>query len=357
MNGAPLLSAVAAFAMTVSASARCEVIRVEDCGGRVLRAHLQGVAAPGEFVSAFCDAVGKVEGRLVEWQWYSAPSPIPSTGVLRFLGWFWGPRSIFCRLGLLFSPAGIFGRPCADFEVYVREMDSCCEVSQALEPAYHGRRGEITFPSRWVIDRVAPYVHELVHVYFPNGKRMLAEGIAEYMEYRFGTPPPDWDATSYPRCHLHQEALPLAWAIRIADEAALRVGTSRRRRAPDAPGVTGLDSIFTPEDLEQGFFLEDKTYPVAGSFVQFLVEDLKFADIAMPAPIGIDGDAFRRTLFLALYNVTPLNPFHPNESSEDRWEEIYNVTLKQLQTVWRECLEGGCFADCEPSLIPLGSDL
>jgi hypothetical protein len=63
------------------------------------------------------------------------------------------------------------------------------QISKSLVPAWSGRAGQMEFPSRRVIAREAAIAHELIHVFFPNGNRFLAEGLAVYVQTAIGGNP------------------------------------------------------------------------------------------------------------------------------------------------------------------------
>ena len=62
-------------------------------------------------------------------------------------------------------------------------------ISKALVPAWNGRAGHIEFPTWRVAARKAAIMHELVHVFFPNGNRLLAEGLAILLQAEIGGNP------------------------------------------------------------------------------------------------------------------------------------------------------------------------
>src|SRR3954464_8904465 len=59
----------------------------------------------------------------------------------------------------------------------------------ALVPAWQGERGRIGFDSGRVNGGRAADLHELIHVYAPNGNRFLAEGLAVYGHQHLGGHP------------------------------------------------------------------------------------------------------------------------------------------------------------------------
>src|SRR5215203_6026046 len=55
-------------------------------------------------------------------------------------------------------------------------VSSRFKISRSLVPAWSDQRGYMEFPAWRVVAGKAAITHELVHVYFPNGNRLLAEG-------------------------------------------------------------------------------------------------------------------------------------------------------------------------------------
>ena len=76
--------------------------------------------------------------------------------------------------------------PSADLRVFVSDE---YKISRALLPASIGQRGRMEFPAWKVVAGEAAITHELVHVYFPNGNRFLAEGLAVYLQATIGGNP------------------------------------------------------------------------------------------------------------------------------------------------------------------------
>ena len=62
-------------------------------------------------------------------------------------------------------------------------------ISRSLVPAWEGRAGSMEFPAWRVAARRSAIAHELVHVAFPNGNRLLAEGLAIYLQAEIGGNP------------------------------------------------------------------------------------------------------------------------------------------------------------------------
>ena len=175
--------------------------------------------------------------------------------------------------------------------------------AQSLRPQWTGKTGHMEFPAFRVATGEANVLHELVHVYFPNANRMLAEGLAVHLQQEIGA------NRSFPNFgeDLHRLA-------RIKLEAMLKL-TLRDVQ------LDTLAQITTPSRLmcRIGRSTVDGAWPyiLAGSFVRFLIESHglgKFHD---------------------LYLRTPLVPLQRNEGDPDRWREIYGFSLADLDLQWK----------------------
>src|SRR5215467_924084 len=76
------------------------------------------------------------------------------------------------------TTSGLY-QPRSDFHIFVSEV---YPRSRALIPAWLGQRGWMEFPAHRVVAGEAGLAHEIVHVLFPNGNRLLAEGLAVYLQ-------------------------------------------------------------------------------------------------------------------------------------------------------------------------------
>jgi hypothetical protein len=191
-------------------------------------------------------------------------------------------------------------------------------ISRALVPMWEGRNGTIEFPARRVVAGQAAIVHELTHVFFPNGNRLLAEGLAIYLQARLGRNPtfPNFSQPLHEAaCNRLYDVLP---AFRSDDTAVL-----------DEFHLVRLDAIPTPNPLtlEIGgrFCGEDKDgqvtlYCLAGSFIQFLI------------------DAYGLAHFQRLYAGTPLRVGELDAGSAKRWLEVYDRSLPDLEARWKVVL-------------------
>jgi hypothetical protein len=184
------------------------------------------------------------------------------------------------------------------------------KISKSLVPAWYGRSGNMEFPAWRVASRKAAIAHELVHVFFPNANRLLAEGLAVYLQSEIGGNPafPNFGA-------------PLHECARVR---ASEIGFEPLHLAQ-------LDAVATPGPLELAigpdFYGEEPRgqfclYAFAGSFVQFLIETQ-----------GIE--AFRK-----LYLQTPMVPLQQDAGSSGRWNDAYRRPLADLAVQWRSVIDG-----------------
>jgi hypothetical protein len=230
------------------------------------------------------------------------------------------------------------------------------------------------FPAWKIVAGEAALMHELVHVFFPNGNRMLAEGLATHLQASIGGNP------AFPNFGrpLHQVAaqvLDRMTAEAADDASADRSENQSPRRPPvtaplipakagnqdrqantsgpplargraefgtdpsnleacisgqetfaalDAVRLDQLDRIATPSGLRllvgmrvYGIESSAHTYPLAGSFVAFLIETR-----------GLER-------FRALYERTPLVPFARDAGAPERWREVYGVPVADLEREWK----------------------
>jgi hypothetical protein len=201
-------------------------------------------------------------------------------------------------------------------------------ISKSLVPAWSGRRGYMEFPTWRVASRKAAIMHELVHVFFPNGNRFLAEGLAVHLQDAIGGNP------AFPNFGkpLHRNVC----------ERLLEMMPHNSSEAPSGLGqirLAELDLIPTPNPLTlrvgAELYGEDQrgqafVYPIAGSFVQFLLETL-----------GIER-------FRSLYTQTQLLPLVLNAGSLDRWSDVYRMTLADLENEWKSMIVSEfSVANCE----------
>jgi hypothetical protein len=199
-----------------------------------------------------------------------------------------------------------------DLQVVVSDK---IRISKSLVPAWYGHAGYVEFPTWRVIARRAAITHELVHIFFPNGNRLLAEGLAVYLQAEIGGNP------AFPNFGrpLHE----LAWA-RL--QGILPDSARGDPANLDKIKLCELDKIATPAPLQlrvgENFYGEDADgqahiYPLVGSFVQCLIETH-----------GLDK-------FRSLYVRTPLVSLRQDAGRPERWAEIYGVSFAGLEREWK----------------------
>jgi hypothetical protein len=217
------------------------------------------------------------------------------------------------------------GFPIPELNIIVSDRYS---ISKSLVPAWSGRLGYMEFPTWRVAARKAAILHELVHVFFPNGNRFLAEGLAVHLQDSLGGNPafPNFGKPLHRNvCDLLLEKTP---PTSSEDPLGLR-----------QIHVAELDLIPTPNPLTlcvgAELYGEDKrgqafVYPIAGSFVQFLLETRRF-------------ERFR-----SLYTQTQLLPLVLNAGSPDRWSGVYCMTFADLENEWKSMIvREFAVANCE----------
>jgi hypothetical protein len=200
-----------------------------------------------------------------------------------------------------------------------------------LVPAWLGQRGWFEFPAHRVAAGQAAIAHEIVHVLFPAGNRMLAEGLAVYLQHKlfpdipvfpnFGLPLEkllvDFLETKYP-----ENAAEALWKMELEglervstpDKLCLRIGTD----------VFGARPEVTEIPLDQ----EKAIYALAGSLVGFLLEN------------PIKDDLLTENNFAELYKSTPLVPLARNAGAPDRWRTCYIndkacYSFAELGLIWK----------------------
>jgi len=191
-------------------------------------------------------------------------------------------------------------------------------ISRSLLPAALGQRGRMEFPAWKIVAGEAAITHELVHVYFPNGNRFIAEGLAIYLQARIGGNP------AFPNFGKPLHDLTRDLLRNMAPEFA-----DGSVRSLEGVRLANLDRIATPSHLRLRvglkLYQDDPTgqahiYPLVGSFVQFLIDTY-------------GTDAFRE-----LFARTPLTPFERNAGSPDRWTQVYGRSIEDIEMQWRSLI-------------------
>jgi hypothetical protein len=247
------------------------------------------------FKDSFCRAVKEVTSWLTENEWLPKATlpmpPLPGSGA--FL-----PR-----------------------EQLYSSVSNAYNISRALVPSWLSQRGWMEFPAVEVVAGDTAIAHELIHVFFPNGNRMLAEGFAVYVQQALFSQ--NRTNPAFPNFGENLDQL---------------VGLITCPRQPGFIGIpldkinlVALDWIAVPNELQLRagrvrVDLPPANYVVAGSFVQFLIEKTRPGD-----PPGMAMKRFRD-----LYLMTPLVPQHREPGDPDRWSSAYGTSLLSLQDEWRQ---------------------
>jgi hypothetical protein len=205
--------------------------------------------------------------------------------------------------------------PSVNLQIFVSDE---YKISRSLVPAAVDRRGRMEFPAWKVVAGEAAILHELVHVYFPNGNRLLAEGLAIFLQVTIGGNP------AFPNF-----GRPLHDMVRELARESLPEFTLGKPESLEKIHLADLDRIATPSPLRLrvGRYLYENTpagqayiYPMAGSFVQFLME--------------VHGT----NKFHGLFARTPLVPFGREAGAPDRWIDVYGLSLAELELQWRSMI-------------------
>jgi hypothetical protein len=182
---------------------------------------------------------------------------------------------------------------------------------KSLLPAAVGQRGRIELPAWKVVAGEAPVMHELVHVYLPNGNRFLAEALAIHLQDALGSNP------AFPNFGRPLDAVARDLVVKMVPE--FPDGLDKIR-------LTDLDRIATPSALRLrvglALYQDDPTgqahiYSLVGSFARFLIETHGVAR------------------FRTLYDLTPLKPLDREAGAAERWRVAYGVPLGDIEAEWK----------------------
>lgn len=216
-------------------------------------------------------------------------------------GWLTGPLKRPDPIGSV-APPWLFSLPDTDLRVCVSNR---YDHGGALLPATIGQRGLVEFPESRVASGTADITHELTHVLFPNGNRLLAEGLAVYLQQKIGVNP------AFPNFG------------KDLDQAVHDMLPSLGPHALDKIDLSAFDTIATPNDLivqiGDDWYQDDTSYLIAGSFVQFLIEHCGGTD-----------------KFYKLYMQTRLVPFGWNVGDPSRWSSFYGQSLEKIAARWKQ---------------------
>ena len=201
-------------------------------------------------------------------------------------------------------------------------------ISKSLVPAWSGRPGFMEFPTWRVASRRAAIMHELVHVFYPSGNRFLAEGLAVQLQDSIGGNPAFPNFGEPLHGIVFDRLLEMTKSASDEDPLGLRQIQLAELDGIATPGPLTLrvgDEVYGEDQRGQAF-----VYPIAGSFVQFLIETR-----------GIER-------FRSLYAQTPLVPLARSVGSLDRWHDAYCVPLADLENEWKSMiLSEFSTANCE----------
>jgi hypothetical protein len=161
-------------------------------------------------------------------------------------------------------------------------VDRSYRISKALIPSYRGNRGLMEMPLRGVRNNEGALLHEIVHIYAPNGNRFLAEGLAVYLHHRLAG----------------NGAFP---------NFGKSLDTEARDRLAQIESLDRLNGVRTPQPLGR-VLNEQSAYVLAGSFVGFLMEKYGLPE-------------FRKLYESGMY------------------ESVYGKPLETLEKEWRATLQ------------------
>lgn len=207
--------------------------------------------------------------------------------------------------------------PPADLQIFVSDD---CNISKSLVPAWFGQRGRMEFPAARVAAERAALVHELVHVYFPNANRLLAEGLAVHLQAELGAHPafPDFGRPLHALARdLLKDMLPRFTGANPAALAPLDLAALDRIAVPN-PLVLQVGEDLYDEDAHG----QARLYPIVGSFIRFLSEAHGIGRLR------------------ALYEQTPLDPFVCDSGRPERWSGTYGCSLADLAIEWKWMIAG-----------------
>lgn len=192
------------------------------------------------------------------------------------------------------------------------------KISKSLVPAWSGRPGYMEFPTWRVASRRAAIMHELVHVFYPNGNRFLAEGLAVHLQDSIGGNPAFPNFGEPLHGVVFDRLLEMTKSASDEDPLGLRQIHLAELDGIATPSPLTLrvgDEVYGEDQRGQAF-----VYPIAGSFAQFLIETR-----------GIER-------FRSLYAQTPLVPLARKVGSLDRWPDVYCMTLADLESEWKSMI-------------------
>lgn len=200
-------------------------------------------------------------------------------------------------------------------ELHVLVSDAY-KISRALVPAWERRSGVLEFPPLRVVSGKAAILHELTHVYLPNGNRFLAEGLATYLQAHLGRNP------AFPNFGRPLHGLARDGLLEIVSGKTDALGSVRLAELDATPTPNPLALAAARQRYERQADIQATIYAIVGSFVEFLIESR-----------GLER-------FQRLYRATPLIPGRLEAGVAGRWSEIYGRTLADLEAEWKSLIVG-----------------
>jgi hypothetical protein len=234
-------------------------------------------------------------------------------------------------------------RPRTNFLIFVSESYA---ISRSLIPAWLGQRGWFEFPAHRVAAGEAAVAHEVVHVLFPTGNRMLAEGLAVYLQHKLFPDIPAFPNFGAPLERLLEGFLQTYYPASAPDAFwSMDLECLERIPTPDKLCLRIGGDIFgaKPGVLESPPDQEKAIYAVAGSFVGFLLEN--------PIKDGL----LTEENFGEVYKSTPLRPLERDQGSPDRWQDCYSrqgkscYSFSDLGLLWKTYMHAKLFNTTRPA--------
>jgi hypothetical protein len=238
-------------------------------------------------------------------------------------------------------------QPRSDFHVFVSEV---YPRSRALVPAWLGQRGWMEFPAHRAVAGEAGIAHELVHVLYPNGNRMLAEGLAVYLQDKLFP-----DIPVYPNfgdrlesvvadfllgkykssAHLALWSIDIEGLERISTPDKFRLRIGRDALIGARPGVPDPPA----EEVKP-------IYAIAGLLVELLLDNVTGDDLLTEANFG------------ALYKSTPLRPLERDSGVPDRWRSFYQAdgrsySFNEIGLLWKTYMHFVLFGRSAKGACPI----
>jgi hypothetical protein len=181
--------------------------------------------------------------------------------------------------------------------------------SQEFEWTFGPYKGMFVIPARRVKEDKVVTIHEMTHIYAPNQGKMLTEGFAVYVQQLPNIGRLDVMPTFGKSLRENLKGCTKGLVnLRILDRESV-------------PGIGKLADVIHPPQGCRIIELSILRYLVAGSFVEFLVENY-----------GLDK-------FKALYDSTPMIPFTLTSLDGDRYQRFFGKSIENLQKEWEAWVE------------------